>query len=296
MSELGTRSWLVALALAVASCSAASTGHPEPSSAVATGASPSSSIPFDQPSSTAETLDSIAELSRFQLSAAVGYTQSELNLVDSAWQVLFNECLAGLGLPPAEFPPTRDLAADAARELSQLRFDDLEKVQSSGYRWLLPSPDAASEASNEELNPVDQDQCKTAANSEVGNGAPVGGATAPIIEAQAEISARARSAEELEGVKALWTECMDAAGYPDLRFDDPAWFIALIETPEPTTEEIRIATADYDCRISTGFTNARLEFLAREVQRWLAENENTVLAVREQIAAEVENAKRILES
>lgn len=299
-----TRAIALPLAFCVA-CAAAPTGEatvttpsPSPASSDLTLSPAQATPPRSEPAPIENDQSSLVTLGRYELTSVVSYTQEELLAIHAAFQRVLDQCLVEQGFDPLPSPAMVDLESAAADRLRVLRFDDRAAVERDGYHWMVQLPSVSPTSTPvEALGEVEGDaidRCKTAANDRIAGGAAVGSASDVIVEAQAEILQRQRATTDLDGVREDWHQCMEAAGFPGLAINDNSWVLPMLAQPEASAEEIRTALADFECRASTGYTEARLRWIAAQVQRWLDENEGVVLAVREAIASEVERAEEVL--
>lgn len=256
-------------------------------------------------SGSSEETDAELVLQRYDLLAAVGYRPGERELVRKAWEVVFRQCAAesGYTLPLTEIPEGE---YDPQLAIDRLRFNDLDRIRTEGYRFLFGEVFVArpGEVEEEEDVPADavaipldvEDACRGRSNEAFGQGRTAGAADRPIEDAQADIITHLQSAPDLVGLKQAWASCMDTLGFAGLQYDDMGRITRFLENPTVTAEEAATATADASCRQETGYTEARLDMLEAEVTAWLAANNGIAIEVRDVIDQEVATAKQIIES
>lgn len=241
-------------------------------------------------------------LARYDIPTAIGYTPSERYVIDRAWTEVFADCLADFGYDVEKTVERPDPAA-VRWELRSLRFDDRQLIETYGYHWLQPDwydqHHAVSSAGDDEpATPVaaDSDEvCKANANEvlyadiesmpqDIENA---------LSSAQSAVYDRLDSWTDEERYHDRWASCMDRAGYPDEAFAAPNRVRQFLDV-DVTAREIEYATADYECRGSSGLRAALFEFIAAEVEAWIDSEPDLVAGIRESIDAQVARAETVL--
>lgn len=237
-------------------------------------------------------------MSQYDLRFAVSYTPEQLGLVQAAFQKLYTDCMNAQGYRESPFPPLPDAVQAARRAWRNLRFDDVVSIGEQGYHMLNPVPVSAAPTANTEVDVPGQgdasDRCKTKANAKVGQGKPVGSAADSIVQAQLDLLLSMQTDSSLDSFREAWHRCMKNAGFGDLQITDSRWQRDFASQPSPTPDEIRTALADSHCRTSSGYTDAKLRWLASHVEAWLTDHEGAIVAIRGAIDAEVAAAKLIV--
>lgn len=204
-----------------------------------------------------------------------------------AWQfgatALINRCLTSQGFAAVATRPGSD---ERRRQwealLDRLYFDDREAVSVLGYRFGHPdmAPVEASSAGVGEQEPdpaLEQaaDNCAapiretfSRLTTALGDGSDL---SSVAVEAQGKIFAEMASAPEIAAASAALEACLVAAGYP----------ATVVQSAPGASEPVDVALADFDCRRTTGYTEAKIAWLAAKVAEWIEQNPTVVTAVLE---------------
>jgi hypothetical protein len=285
---LCSRKVVIAVALAVASgaCSSRSVSS-----------TPSAGPPDESVTVGAATPNSIGVSATIANSMSSGRLPAEEILLEArlaptddqydAWQIgtttLINRCLMSQGFEAVASRPGADerrLAWEAT--LDRLYFDDREAVSTVGYQFGEPPmsfDDLLAPSANEEAaDPVLQeaaDACAAPARDTFTRLATVLGDGSDLstlaLGAQAQIFAEMGSAPELVEVSEALEECIVTAGFPSSGG----------QSAPGATAPLDEALADFDCRLSTGYTDAKVAWLARRVDAWVEQNPTVVSAILE---------------
>lgn len=235
---------------------------------------------------------------RVHLPAALGYTPDEEHLILEALNLLTRRCLASAGVPaqvPDPSPVGDILAAHSAAE-ARFSFSNRDVVAMSAYAWMAPAVDTLVGTDTDEGDPNVAKafaRCRDEALGElsVEGQAPLTAAQ-PLETAQSKFVHEFRDDAGIKAVAAKWSACMETAGYRGVDL----FTEQLPDLSEVSGPSIRHALADFDCRTTSGYREAKVAWYEARVAAWIEENPALVQSVLDRRRVEVERAQAILGS
>lgn len=277
----------VALVAACAGCASAEDASDSSVVSLASGPNFASSIPSSTTGSdgeasrissgTTSTIDvSPLPADKLFLVALLGPTVSETQAFDSAINSYRSSCMAAAGFG-GPIPPFSSLYASPeqlAEEVRFLYFDDRAEVEQFGYFWPergAPAPTPTPETTIPEAMAEALVECNRPFQEALLEAYESNGLTADspdVLDTQIYDAVTVRS--DVQRAYKQWRECMSTAGFPG----------ATLRQRSRETETVELALADFDCRVSTGYTAVVINAQAAEVAAWSEANLGTIEAYR----------------
>jgi len=235
------------------------------------------------------------------LPAALGDTGHDDSVIAHANAVLTQQCMDEKGIAIDVFMPailekvTIDERYD--REERRFAFDDRELIATLAYSWMVAPPSDEpigrddGDTESERAVGADLAACRVKADDELSvTGIAPGLAGQPIDAAQNSFVKEFRDDPAVAAAAQRWTDCMAVAGY------DGADLFAK-QLPDLTVvdeQTIARALADFDCRTSSGYRDAKIDYYTRRTAEWISENGDLIQTITGQTAAETARAEEVL--
>jgi len=192
------------------------------------------------------------------------------------WRVrerLIADCLANLGFDYTPLPLPPALEADRPEFVLPLGALTVEKASRSGYQPELISANLPVDTAvfNVDIDSEAIEKCVAEARQEMYDGESSARhiVTQMLFEATADVVAAIDASTEVALVRDAWSECMAKQGYgfgsPD---DATASFPPTIAGAAVSDNEIRVATADAECRASSGYDETRQALYLDRLSAW----------------------------
>lgn len=269
----------------LSACGVSSQGSESPAQTISQSASSSTLT-----SSSTSARDNTTEEGPLFLGEAFGYSARDTYLITLAQATLISECMEERG-SPQPLVGVSDFASDSqyyARLRYRLLMDDSDRVRTSGYAWPVNQPVApefvGDPAQLDDLLNNPTSGCRTKAVQALGQGERIlSNVDRTLAESEGAEISEITTGPSFAAMRAAWTKCMAAAGFPDRGF-----------MTGTSRAGIETAIADSDCRASTGFRSAIIEFLIKTRSEYSAANAAKVTALLNARALEVSKATAIL--
>lgn len=215
-------------------------------------------------------------------------SDSQSQAFDTAIAAFTSRCVARSGLDFSDVPPLAPIwlsPEDSQRSLALFLFNDMELISTYGYR--IPVGVVADDGLAEEfpasLSPV-LEECREPVRSLFASTIDEAGFDPAAINIDAELAREFASDKAVSPLLSAWRSCVQERGY-----GDPGDRTAV---EEGTTA---MATADAECRQSSGLNAAKIAWFKTRTAGWLDANSSTVVAAADFWSRLVEGALALAE-